>query len=102
MIVEIGDTGFAALMNGLRQQVILLKERCIKAETEVINLKQSSLEQQQRICELEKANEELTNKYHGLQAGTTAGASAKEIEELRNRYIAMIQEIDSCLTKLNG
>lgn len=89
-------------MDGLRQQIQLLKERCINAETEVARLKEENQAKQDAICELEKANQELTDKYHGLQAGTVQCASAEEVENLRNRYLAMIREIDLCLSKLNG
>lgn len=102
MTIEIGDTGFAALMEDLRRQIDLLKQRCIAAETEVTQLKQSQQVQQERIAELEQTNRELTDRYNNLQAGTASGTSAEEIESLRNRYLAMIREIDLCLSKLNG
>lgn len=102
MTVEIGDTRFAALMGGLRQQIELLKQRCIEAESQVDQLKQISQEQQDRIMQLESDNQSLAEKYQGLQAGSAVGSSAEEITKLRDRYLAMIREIDLCLTKLNG
>lgn len=102
MTIEIGDTGFATMMEGLRQQIELLKERCINAETEVARLKAENQENQIKIGELEKANQELNDKYISLQAGATQTVSAEEVENLRDRYLAMIREIDLCLSKLNG
>ena len=102
MSVEISDTSLAALMKGLRQQIEVLKERCIKAETECKRLQEENQTQQNRIGELEKINQELNEKYRSLQAGTIQGASAEEVKNLRDRYLAMIREIDLCLSKLNG
>ncbi len=102
MTIEIGDTSFAALMDGLRQQIQLLKVRCIDAETEVARLKTENQEKQSKISELEKENQELNDKYLGLQASAVKGASPEEVENLRDRYLAMIREIDLCLSKLNG
>lgn len=102
MSVEIGDTSLATLMEGLRRQVELLKERCITAETECNRLQEETQNQQNRIGELEKANRELNEKYQNLQAGTVQGASTEEVKILRDRYLAMIREIDLCLSKLNG
>ena len=102
MTTKIGDTSFAALFESLRFQVEWLKKRCVKAEQEAAALNQQLQEQQTRMEELEKSNQELTEKYNGLQAGTVTGASAEEISKLRDRYLAMIREIDLCLSRLNG
>ena len=103
MTTEIEDTRFAELMKKLLRQVELLKGRCIVAEEEATRLKKANQEQQAHIAELEQANQKLTDKYQNLKAGTaTGGASAEEIQNLRNRYLAMIREIDLCLQKLNG
>jgi len=102
MTIEIGDTSFATLMNGLRQQIDLLKVRCIDAEAEVSRLQTENAEHRLTISELERNNRELTEKYNGLQAGVAHGTSVEEVENLRNRYLAMIREIDLCLSKLNG
>lgn len=102
MTVEIGDTSFVALMNNLRQQVGLLKQRCKTAEEELTAQRQANADQEEEISQLKQANQELADKYKRLQAGVSMGSSAEEIEELRDRYLAMIREIDLCLTKLNG
>lgn len=102
MTIEIGDTSFAALIQELRKQVNLLKERCALAEAKAEELTEVNQLQQSRINELENSNEELTNKYQGLRAGTAQGASEEDLRKLQDRYLAMIREIDSCLSKLNG
>lgn len=102
MTIEIGDTSFATLMDGLRQQIQLLKVRCINAETECDRLNAENQEKQSKITELEKENQELNDKYQGLKTGTIQGATVEEVENLRDRYLAMIREIDLCLSKLNG
>ena len=102
MTVEIGDTSFVALMKNLRKQVDQLKARCIASETKLAEQQQINQEQQEQIFALQQANQELADKYQHLQAGAINGTSAEEIENLRNRYLAMIREIDLCLSKLNG
>lgn len=102
MTVEIGDTSFVALMNNLRQQIEMLKKRCIAAETALAEQKQANEDQQEKINLLQQANQEWADKYQHLQAGAINGTSPEEIEKLRSRYLAMIREIDLCLTKLNG
>ena len=102
MTIEIGDTSFADLMDKLCKQVELTKARCKTAEAEANLLRDKLAEKQFRIEELEKQNQELSQKYQGLQAGTANGASPEEIATLRDRYLAMIREIDLCLSRLNG
>ena len=96
------DNGFASLLDGLKLQIALLKRRCIDDEAEISALREANGRQQERIAELEKKETELAEKYRSLRAGTLQGASAEEVENLRNRYLAMIREIDLCLDKLNG
>ncbi|MCR5394304.1 MAG: hypothetical protein K6E86_02800 [Bacteroidales bacterium] len=102
MTIDNGDTRLADQIERLRGLVKLTMTRCQKAEDTVQSLRQQLEEQQTRIETLETANKELTDKYQGLRAGTAMGATTDEIQNLRDRYLAIIREIDLCLTRLNG
>ena len=96
------NDGFATSLDNLKRQIAMLKQRCIDDEAEISALREANGRQQERIAELEKNETEIAEKYRSLRAGTVQGASAEEVENLRNRYLAMIREIDLCLDKLNG
>ena len=102
MTNQIGDSSFANLLERLRTQVLFLKARCSRAESEVLSLRQTLQEKEATIDSLQRSNQEWAERYKGLQAGTAMGASPEEIQQLRDRYLAMIREIDLCLSKLNG
>ncbi|MBQ0056235.1 MAG: hypothetical protein KBT20_01150 [Bacteroidales bacterium] len=89
-------------MEQLREQVGLLKERCVAAEKKVALLEQKSQSDEAKIVQLEQQNKDITEKYQNLMAGAATATSPEEIERLRNRYLAMIREIDDCIEKLNG
>jgi len=93
---------FGPLLENLRQQIELLKQRSLQAEARVAELEQLQAEQQDQYKALEEQNQALTEKYQNLQAGAAAATTPNEIEDLRNRYLAMIREIDECIDRLNG
>ena len=95
-----GNSDFSQLLKDLRCQVTRLKERCAQAENRISELVEQDRENQVRIGELTAANQELTQRFQNLQASST-GRSADETEALRERYLAMIREIDDCIAKLN-
>ena len=86
----------------LRRQVALLRERCLSSESQVRELISRNAQSQLRVAELEKANQELMQKFRNLQAGTATSRNADDVAQLRSRYLAMIREIDDCIEKLNG
>lgn len=100
--IDVSDTTFGQVICQLREQIELLKQRCISAEATVAALSIENRVQQHRIEELTQDNQRLDEQYHDLIAGTSTGASPEEIERLRDRYLAMIREIDDCIDKLNG
>lgn len=86
----------------LKQQIELLKQRCISAENQMAELTSQKLQSEARVAELEAQNSELVSRYKNLQAGTASCSSNEEMTELKNRYLALIREIDDCIEKLNG
>lgn len=99
---QMGSAKIIQQVEILKQQVELLKQRCVAAESRVSDLMSQKLQSQVRITELEMQNRELVSKYKNLQAGTASGRSNEEMTELKNRYLALIREIDDCIEKLNG
>ena len=101
-VIDINETNFGSLITQLREQIERLKQRCVNAETAVAALSIENRLQKQQIAKLTDDNKAITEQYQNLKAGTANGASPEEVEQLRNRYLAMIREIDDCIDKLNG
>lgn len=95
-----GNSDFSQLLKDLRSQVKRLEERCAQAESRISELVEQDRNNQVRIGELQSANRELTQRFQNLQA-SSSGRTADETEALRERYLAMIREIDDCIAKLN-
>ncbi|MBR0036134.1 MAG: hypothetical protein IJP70_00670 [Bacteroidales bacterium] len=93
---------FGPLLEKLQKQITLLKQRCLDAEARVAELEGQQAEQQEAMQRLEEENRIWSEKYQNLKAGAVSAASSEEIEDLRNRYLAMIREIDECIDRLNG
>lgn len=91
---------FKQLVTELRIMVDAIMERCAKAESRVVELEAEVEQHKTRIAELEKANGELTSRYNDLKAGLSQGQSPEEVARLKDRYLAMISEIDECIAKL--
>lgn len=89
---------FRRLIADLRSLVMALKERCSSAERKIAQQQQEIADLNQRIAELETLNKDLTSKYQNLQAGMTQGRSTGEISELKDRYLALVREIDDCIS----
>lgn len=89
---------FRRLITDLRSLVMALKERCSSAERKVAQQQQEIADLNQRIHDLEALNKDLTSKYHSLQTGMTQGRTAEEVSELKDRYLALVREIDDCIS----
>ena len=88
---------FRGLTDDLRMLVACIKERCSIAERKIEQQKQEIAQLNSRIAELEALNEEITSKYQSLQAGMTMSGSAEEVSALKDRYLALVREIDDCI-----
>lgn len=88
---------FRGLTDDLRTLVACIKERCSIAERKIEQQKQEIAQLNSRIAELEALNEDITSKYQSLQAGMTMSGSAEEVSALKDRYLALVREIDDCI-----
>lgn len=88
---------FKGLIADLRSLVICLKERCSIAESKLEQQKTEIESLQKQIAKLESDNREIMSKYKNLQTGMTQGRSAEEISELKEKYLALVREIDDCI-----
>lgn len=86
----------------LRSLIITLEERCTALRTQNTDLRNLVAEQKKQIEGLEILNQQLETKYRNLQIGMAAGHSPEEVESLKNRFMAMVREIDDCIAKLEG
>ena len=89
---------FRRLTTDLRSLVACLKERCSIAERKVEQQKHEIADLNARIEELETLNKEITSKYQSLQTGMAQGGSAEELSGLKDRYLALVREIDDCIS----
>ena len=89
---------FRRLTTDLRSLVACLKERCSIAERKVEQQKEEIEGLNSRISELEALNKDITSKYESLQAGLAqGGGSPEELANLKDRYLALVREIDDCI-----
>lgn len=88
---------FRRLTTDLRALVACLKERCSIAERKIEQQKSEIADLKNRISELESQKIDITSKYESLQAGMAHGGSAEEITSLKDRYLALVREIDDCI-----
>lgn len=89
---------FRRLTDDLRSLVACIVERCKIAENKVEQQKQEIAMLNSRIAQLEADKKEITSKYKSLQAGMTiGGGSAAEVSALKDRYLALVREIDECI-----
>lgn len=84
----------------LRSLIITLEERCTALKIQNADLRNLVAEQKKQIEGLEILNQQLETKYRNLQIGMAAGHSSEEVESLKNRFMAMVREIDDCIAKL--
>lgn len=92
---------FKKLTKELRSLAARLVDRCQAAEARVAELEVEQARQQSRIEQLEKELAEMTTKYRSLQTGLALGQEAPEqIERMKAEYLAMVAEIDECISKL--
>jgi len=86
----------------LRSLIVTLEERCTALKTQNTDLRNLIAEQRKQIEGLEILNRQLETKYRNLQIGVSAGHSPKEVTTIKNRFMAMVREIDDCIAKLGG
>lgn len=100
---------FRRLLTDLRTLVSALKARCTAAEARVESLRRELEEAQAHSRTLEEALRDVTTRYENLQAGLTAGGSGEGTDPeavrasarvQRDRYLALVREIDDCIAKL--
>lgn len=88
---------FKRLINDLRTLVTCLKERCSIAENKIEQQKQEIEDLNNRIGQLEALNKELASKYQSLQEGMVLSSNSEEVTSLKDRYLALVREIDDCI-----
>ena len=89
---------FRRLTTDLRSLVACIRERCSIAENKVEQQKLEIARLNSSIEQLEASNKEITSKYQSLQAGMASGCgSAAEVSALKDRYLALVREIDECI-----
>lgn len=86
----------------LRSLIVTLEERCTALRNQNTELLNRVAEQRKQIEGLESLNQQLETKYRNLQIGMSAGHSPEEVASLKNRFMAMVREIDDCIAKLEG
>lgn len=86
----------------LRSLIVTLQERCTALRTQNIELRNQVAGQKKQIEGLKILNQQLETKYRNLQIGVSAGHSPEEMANLKNRFVAMVREIDDCIAKLEG
>lgn len=88
---------FKRLITDLRTLVTCLKERCSIAENKIEQQKQEIEDLNNRIGQLEALNKELASKYQSLQEGMVLSSNSEEVTSLKDRYLALVREIDDCI-----
>lgn len=91
---------FKQIIIELRSLVINLEERCAKAEVKLAQCEESLKLKQQQIVQLEAECQAISSKYQSLQSGMTQCGTTEEVTLLKERYLAMVREIDDCIAKL--
>lgn len=98
---------FRRLLTDLRTLVSALEARCTAAEAREASLRRELDEAQVRGHELEERLREVTARYENLQSGLGAGgeradgeAARASVRAQRDRYLALVREIDDCIAKL--
>ena len=91
------------LTSGLRELIGQLKRRCTEAEARATDLQRQVEDLQSRIQGLEAEKDELNTRFQHLQTGLAAtGRDPQQVALLKERYLAMVSEIDACIAKLQG
>lgn len=99
---------FYRLLTNLRTLVSALEARCTAAEARETSLRQTLEEERARNKTLKETLYEVTSRYENLQVGLGAGSSDVTTAESvrvsvrvqRNKYLALVREIDDCIAKL--
>lgn len=88
---------FRKLINDLRMLVNSLMVRCTNAEEKLAerDLEIKNLKAQLEALNAEKT--ELTSKYNNLKEGTIQGQNPEDVARLKEKYLALVREIDDCI-----
>jgi len=89
---------FRKLINDLRMLVNSLMVRCTNAEEKLAerDLEIKNLKAQVEALNAEKT--ELTSKYNNLKEGTIQGQNPEDVTRLKEKYLALVREIDDCIS----
>ena len=91
------------LTTGLRELTGQLMRRCTEAEARVTDLQRQVEDLQAQLKGLEAEKDELNMRFQHLQTGLAAtGRDPEQVALLKERYLAMVSEIDACIAKLQG
>jgi len=94
---------FRQLTTDLQTLTGQLKHRCLEAEERVASLEHQLEELQLYVAQLEAEKSDIETKYHNLQSGMAAtGNDPAQVARLKEQYLAMVSEIDACITLLQN
>ena len=89
---------FKKLTNDLRMLVNSLMVRCANAEQKIAERDAyiETLKAQIAALELEKTG--VASKYECLKAGAAQGVNPDDVAGLKDKYLALVREIDDCIS----
>lgn len=91
-----------SLTSELRALSAQLFQRCIAAESRATELEVALAGRDATIATLKQQLADVTSKYHSLQSGMTQVQDPAQVAELKERYLAMVREIDDCISTLQN
>ena len=89
---------FRKLINDLRMLVDSLMVRCTNAEEKVAERDEEIKNLKAQISQLEAERAEITSKYESLKAGAARGVTPEDVAGLKDKYLALVREIDDCIS----
>lgn len=97
------SANFRQLTDDLQVLVNRLEQRCLAAEVRVSELEAQLEQQQTQIAQIEAEKAEIETKYRNLQTAQAASqGDPAEVSRLKEQYLAMVSEIDACITMLQN
>ncbi|MCF0180567.1 MAG: hypothetical protein HUJ97_10050 [Bacteroidales bacterium] len=92
------SVNFSKLIGDLRMLVDSLMVRCTNAETKLAERDSEIENLKARIKDLETQKQEITSKYESLKAGAINGMNPEDMAGLKDKYLALVREIDDCIS----
>lgn len=97
------SANFRQLTDDLQVLVDQLKQRCLAAEARVSELEAQLGQKQTKIAQIEAEKAEIETKYNNLQTAQAATqGDPTQVARLKEQYLAMVSEIDACITMLQN